>query len=111
MIILCEEIDRNQIDLDPSGWWFLIRPNFQHGYIEVAACHNDGPHPDHWLDEDESTRKVKEVFRGRSAQDIYHHILEKTKYVTLLTHAAYLGKELKKAELQLALGIKEGYQE
>ena len=110
-MIKCERVDRDAIEMDPSGYWFLIRVNFRYGHIEAAACHNDGPHPEHWLDEDETTKKIKEIFIGQCAQDIYHHIFEKTTYVTSLTHAAYLGKELKKAEIALALGIKGHYQE
>lgn len=106
----CPVINRDEIELDPSGWWFLIKPNFRYGYIEVAACHETGPHP-HFLADDESARKIIEIFYGRCAQDIYHHILEKTKFVTSMTHAAYLGKELKKAEIALALGMQKFYQE
>lgn len=109
MIFFCAEINRDDIKLDPSGWYFLIRCNFQYGYIEVAACHKDVVSPEFMFQE--YVKHVKEIFRGRCAQDIYHEILEKREYVTSLTHAAYLGKEIKKAEIALALGIKGHYQE
>lgn len=103
----CRPIDRDAELMDPSGFWFLIRPNFRHGIIEVAVCHRDfcnsmvdGP-----------MKYAKEICYGRSAQDIYHELLLGKPYVTLMTHAAYLGKELKKAEIALALGIKDHYQE
>ena len=52
---------------------------------------------------------ILKEFRGRRAQDIYNTIFEyslkkKKKWFTRLEHAAYLGKELKKAEMALALG-------
>lgn len=111
-MIECPKVNRDTIEMDPSGWWFLIRPNFRYGHIEVAACHNDVVNIPMTLDEEGETKKhIKEIFFGNCAQDIYFHILDNTKYITLMTHAAYLGKELKKAELALALGIKGHYQE
>ena len=52
---------------------------------------------------------ILKEFRGRIAQEIYHTIfkysMEKGKlWFTRLDHAAYLGKELKKAEISLSLG-------
>ena len=48
-------------------------------------------------------------FRGRRSQDLYHSIFSysekhKKKWFNRLDHAAYLGKELKKAEMCLAVG-------
>lgn len=109
-MVECPSIDRDAMEMDPSGWWFLIKPNFRYGYIEVAACHKEGPHPN-FLADDEKARKIREIFYGRCAQDIYHMILRQRDYITAPTHAAYLGKELKKAEIALALGIPKFYQE
>ena len=105
-MIECPPIDRDSMEMDDSGYWFLIRPNFRYGTIEVAICHKDHSQPL----EDEN-KHIKEIYWGRSAQDIYHKILRETEYVNFLTHAAYLGKELKKAELALVLGIQKFYQE
>jgi hypothetical protein len=106
-MIECPHLDRDLQEMDASGYWFLIRPNFEQGVIEVAACHKASPNP----------KNISEIYFGSSAQDIYQGIFKNnnpnpgTAYVTSLTHAAYLGKELKKAEIALALGIKETYQE
>ena len=91
--------------MDDSGYWFLIRPNFRYGTIEVAVCHKDACN----AMEEGPSKYIKVIYFGRCAQDIYYKILRETEYVNYMTHAAYLGKELKKAEL--ALGIKEPYQE
>ena len=45
------------------------------------------------------------VIEGKDARSIYWTIIE-NKWVTFLSHAAYLGKELEKAELSLKLGFK-----
>lgn len=58
---------------------------------------------------------ILKEFRGRRAQDLYCAILKydqdnKLGWFTRLEHAAYLGKELKKAEIALAMGF-DYYQE
>lgn len=102
-MIECLRVDRDTIRMDPSGYWFLIRPNFRYGIIEVAVCHATLP--------SRTSKKIVKIYWGVNAQDIYDELLTDKPYVTLMMHAAYLGKELKKAELALALGIKEHYQE
>lgn len=104
-MIECPKIDRDNIQMDPSGYWFLIRPNFRYGFIEAALCHRE------FGDQTMDGKYIVDIFSGASAQDIYTEILTDKPYVTLMTHAAYLGKELKKCELALALGIKGHYQE
>ena len=54
--------------------------------------------------------QLLEEFRGKMAQQLYYYILNERKYITKLEHAAYLGKELKKAEIALKTG-KEYLQE
>ncbi len=48
--------------------------------------------------------QLMEEFRGKIAQQVYNYILNQRKYITRLEHAAYLGKELKKAEIALQTG-------
>lgn len=100
-MIECPRIDRDQMEMDDSGYWFLIRPNFQQGVIEVAVCHQSSKLAKH----------VTDVYYGANCQDIYYKILRERPFVNFLTHAAYLGKELKKAEIALAIGLKDFYQE
>jgi len=69
--------------LDPKCY-FLIK--VENNEILVGMCNY----------KNEMLYKVK----GKNAQDIYKYILDK-KWVTKLDHAAYLGKELERAELSL----------
>ena len=53
--------------------------------------------------------EILKEFRGTRAQDLYTAIFDysekhKKKWFNKLEHAAYLGKELKKAEISLAMG-------
>ncbi len=80
---------------DPSGY-FLIRVNNDRKRIEVAFVTNE--------------HQIKKVIYGDNAIDIYHTI-SKNKLITRFEHAAYLGKELYKAELCLKYGknyVQEG---
>lgn len=47
---------------------------------------------------------IQKEFRGRIAQEIYNTLFNTTKYITRLDHAAYIGKELARAELALKEG-------
>lgn len=52
--------------------------------------------------------RLRTVFEGRRAEELCHTIVGRGD-VTLLAHAAYLGRELAKAETALALGL--GYEQ
>jgi len=83
---------------DPTGVYVLIRCDIDHSLIEVAIC--------------DKKHVIIKAFQGRKAQDLYYTIFEyeknnKLKWFSRKDHAAYLGKELKKAEFGL-LG-KESY--
>lgn len=73
----------------------LIRVDRNNCMIEVAIC--DHQHVIHRL------------YRGAKAQDLFIPIINDG-WIEEKEHAAYLGKELKKAEIALALG-NEYYQE
>ena len=105
----CETIDCPEYDLyksfkmEPTGFYVLIGLNFADYRIEVGICHNR----DH---------KVEKIFSGRKAQDIYTAIFNyekshKLSWFTEKNHIAYLGKELKKAEIALAMGNSAYFQE
>lgn len=76
---------------DPSGCYVLIRVDREAGRIEAAVCN-----PAH---------EIVAVFRGKKCQDVYSAIFKAEKrsadWFQSKDHAAYLGKELKKAELAL----------
>ena len=92
-MVECKEIDINGQEMDASGYYLLIKVDFTTRRIGVRVCNADH------LDEED--------FWGRQCQDIYHAILnhaESDKWFTDRIHIAYLGKELKKAEIALATG-------
>lgn len=104
----CENIDCPENDpvkdfkRDPSGCYLLIRVNFETLRIEAAVC--------------DKNHKIKRVFSGRKAQDIYSAIFREekktgTEFFKEKTHIAYLGKELKKAEWALVSGNNAYFQE
>jgi len=77
---------------DPTGAYVLIRCDIENAMIEVAIC--------------DEKHTIVNAFRGRKSQDLYYTIFEyekknKLKWFSRSDHAAYLGKELKKAELAL----------
>ena len=87
---------------DPSGAYVLIKVNFTVSQIEVGVCDKD--------------HTVVQIFRGRKSQDIYNAIFKYEKDNNVVwfkekTHIAYLGKELKKAELALVMGNSAYFQE
>jgi tetrahydromethanopterin S-methyltransferase subunit A len=75
---------------DPKGF-FLIKMNRKDKKIHVGYCTN--------------RNVLKYEIAGKRAQDIYYTIA-KMGLVTLFEHAAYLGKELKKAELAIKYRLK-----
>ena len=74
---------------DPEGY-FLIRVNHTKKLIEVGFV----------------TYKhvIIKVIYGQNARDIYTTIIQR-ELITRLKHAAYLGKELYKAEMALKYGV------
>lgn len=87
---------------DPSGHYVLIRPDFIQSKIELAVC--DAKHV------------IVAVFTGAKAQDVYEGLFryeekQKRSWFKSKGHAAYIGKELKKAEIALTLGQNNYYQE
>ena len=87
---------------EASGYYVIIRVDFEYREIHCAVC--------------SKTHEIVAVFKGKQGQDIYNAIFdyEKKKNVSWFTekqHIAYLGKELKKAELNLAMGNSGYYQE
>ena len=70
---------------DQTGY-FLIKADKEKKQIELAHCTND--------------HIITTIITGKMAQELYITAI-KLKLVSLLEHAAYLGKELKKAEISL----------
>ncbi len=86
---------------DKEGCYVLIKIYRETHDIGVAICNQE--------------HVIQAEFRGRRAQDIYSAIFKydrehDKKWFQVIDHAAYLGKELKKAELCLAMGV-DYYQE
>lgn len=82
--------DPNQVKLDKEGY-FVIVPKAETGNILV----------EHYSNQNE----LLHIVQGENARDLYWTILEGG-WVSELSHAAYLGKELMAAELSLKYGFK-----
>ena len=84
-----KEIDASDFEQkwikDPKGY-FLIRINKSKKLIEVGHCTNN--------------HKMIHIIKGKTPESIMYKIID-LKYVSLLDHAAYLGKELQKAYLAM----------
>ena len=90
-IIECPPYDPiKDFRMDPSGYYVLIRAGKDASCIEVAVC--------------DKRHVIIKVFKGKKSQDLYYTIFEYEKkhscrWFERKDHIAYLGKELKKAEL------------
>lgn len=77
--------------MEPTGTYVLIRLDREKGMIEAALCTRE--------------HKIFRIFVGKKCQDVYHAIFEWERrsgsWFESPEHIAYLGKELKKAELSL----------
>src|SRR3989338_5124920 len=101
-VILCKPYDDYKDHKNDEGCYVLIKVDFEFYEIQVAISNYK--------------HEILKVFKGRRAQDIYHAIFEYEKahglkWFTEKQHIAYMGKELKKAEIALALGNAGYYQE
>lgn len=108
------KLSQRHIDLDPNGYFII--------YIDRAAGLIYAKHFTNVIDErglavDPETGKVipargkverthTTVFSGRTAKELCVKIFEETPHcpVTLLDHAAYLGREFVRAEVALVTG-------
>ena len=101
--ILCKSYDPyKDFKRDSSGHYVLIKIDWHKALIEVGICNKD--------------HEISKIFAGRRAQDIYDAIFSyekkhKLNWFKEKTHIAYLGKELKKAELAMVLGQTSYFQE
>lgn len=101
-VIQCKPYDDYKDHKNDDGCYTLIRVDFEFYEIQVAVLNYE--------------HEILKVFKGKRPQDIYTALFEydkKHKYgwFTENQHSAYIGKELKKAEIALALGNNGYYQE
>jgi hypothetical protein len=94
--------DYKDFVMEPSGYYALIKIHMDKHEIALAVCN--------------STHEIQKEFRGKRSQDILHCLFSFEKehnltWFTLKEHIAYLGRELKKAEMHLAMGNSGYYQE
>ena len=85
-----EAKEPEKVELDKAGY-FVIIPQPQDSVITV----------EHYSYEN----KLLRIIKGIDSRAIYWTIIE-NEWVTQLSHAAYIGKELAKAELSIKLGFK-----
>lgn len=108
------ELSKRHIDLDPAGY-FIIYPDRDAGLI--CAKHFTNVIDDRGLAVNPDTgevipakgkveRTLFTVFSGRTAKELCVKIFEETQPcpVTMLDHAAYLGREFVRAEEALISG-------
>ncbi len=108
------ELSHRQIDLDPHGY-FIIYLDREAGCI--CAKHYTNVIDDRGLAVDPETGKViaakgkatrtsTTLFTGRTAKELCVKILEEAQpqLVSMLDHAAYLGREFVRAEISLFSG-------
>lgn len=109
-----DKLSKRHIDLDPGGY-FIIYVDREAGLI--CAKHFTNVIDERGLAVDPETGKPipvrgkverthTTVFSGRTAKELCVHIFEQTQPcpVTLLDHAAYLGREFVRAEIALVTG-------
>lgn len=89
-IVNAEEKDPYKVKLDRSGY-FVIVPKVDINTILV----------EHYS----YTNNLLRIIKGQDARNIYWTIIENG-WVTEISHAAYLGKELTKAEMSMSLGFR-----
>lgn len=80
-----------KLELDKKGYFVIIVPDRKSGIIIVEHYSYDN--------------KLQHIIEGKDSAGIYRTII-KNGWVTQLSHAAYLGKELARAELSLKLGFR-----
>ena len=79
-----------KVDMDPSGY-FVVIPQPERKLVTVEHYSYDN--------------KLQHIIEGKDARSLYFTVI-KNGWVTKLSHAAYLGKELAKAELSSRLGFR-----
>ncbi|MCL5073899.1 MAG: hypothetical protein M1308_23860 [Actinobacteria bacterium] len=89
-ILVIEAKEPAKIELDKAGY-FVIIPQPKENIITVEHYSYDN--------------KLLQIIKGNDIRVIYFTII-KNGWVTQLSHAAYIGKELAKAELSIKLGFK-----
>ncbi|MBI4149584.1 DUF4346 domain-containing protein [Candidatus Woesearchaeota archaeon] len=94
--------DYKDFKIEPTGHYVLIKILWDRAQISVAVCNKE--------------HEILKEFRGKRAQDIWTALFNyeekhSLQWLTKKDHIAYLGKELKKAEIALAMGNSGYYQE
>jgi tetrahydromethanopterin S-methyltransferase subunit A len=87
-VIRAEKVKKTELD---KGGYFVILPLKEKGIISVEHYSNDN--------------RLLRIIEGKDAVSLYRSIVANG-WVTQLSHAAYLGKELDRAELSMKLGFK-----
>jgi tetrahydromethanopterin S-methyltransferase subunit A len=79
-----------KVEMDKAGY-FVIIPQPPKGIITVEHYSYDN--------------RLQRTIEGKDAKSIYSTIIENN-WITVLSHAAYLGKELEKAQISIQCGFK-----
>jgi tetrahydromethanopterin S-methyltransferase subunit A len=87
-VVQAEETER--VEMDKAGY-FVILPLKEKGVLSVEHYSNDN--------------QLLRIIEGRDSRSLYRTIV-KNGWISQLSHAAYLGKELDRAELSMKLDFK-----
>lgn len=87
-IIKAEDKEPNKVKLDKAGY-FVIVPKAESNVIFVEHYSN--------------TNQLLRIIKGEDARNIYWTIIENG-WICEMSHAAYLGKELTRAEMSMKIG-------
>lgn len=114
LAVIDDKLSQRHINLDPGGYFIIY---LDRNARLIYAKHFTNVIDDRGLAVDPETGKVipargkverthETVFSGRTAKELCVQIFEKTQPcpVTLLDHAAYLGREFIRAEVALVTG-------
>lgn len=109
-----DELSKREIELDPAGYFIIY---LDREAVLICAKHYPNVINERGLAVDPETGKVipakgkvertaATLFTGRTAKEICVKIFEETTHppVTMFDHAAYLGRELMRAEYALRTG-------
>lgn len=89
-IVNAEEKDPNKVKLDKCGY-FVIVPKADINIIIVEHYSN--------------ANQLLRIIKGKNARNIYWTIIENG-WITEMSYAAYMGKELTMAEMSMQVGFK-----
>ena len=89
VVIEARDMDIHKVKLDPKGYFVILpKEDEQRIYVEHYDYEN----------------RLLRIIRGQDARSLYWEIIHQD-WISEMSHAAYLGKELARAELSMQKGF------